>query len=616
MLANEIEVELVPQGTFSERIRAAGLGIRAFYTPTGYGTLVAEGKEEKTFEDRKLKPSTSKSRFGFTSKSPPMKEQEPKTASGHVTKENPNTRAEVAGSTKPPKPIGRSTSFRSSFGFKPPAHSSKSDVIKQNGTVSSSNLKSLTDQPKDVGHVSGKPPKAGGGSSSLSYSKSFKSDGAAATASRLKYGGFSRRSVQPAQTSTQRQPDTATASAAMDSVQEELEKDDTGTNAKPPSSSQPLLIGSRLARPAWKYNASAALSKGAQKVDSTTSVSRDQGQSLSGIKKSTSASLALTNTERRLTCSSGHEAKSGLESSGSSHTLSSENAKTEVKDTKDDCVVVVHLSTQSLTTTMPVSLTSSTESKQSDSGCHMTLLTSSSRHASDDVISESGTLDNSDGALDDADGPVVDINPDMGTRILSGYDDVITTRSQETTPRNVRKRNTTPSGGGGENDTSKVLEQSCEMQTSVSSVCAPLASTDVIDCLSVGSIASDDLMLDCDDEDFLDDDELDIDLDPNLACSVSPVRSARVQRQRSRSGSNKLKLKKTSSIDSAPRDVATVKVVRTTASIATVGFNPATVNNAMTSLTDEDTQTSNHCDACPRSAEDNITASSLRCVHI
>lgn len=50
MMAREIDVELVPQGTFSERIRAAGLGIRAFYTPTGYGTLVAEGKETKTFD--------------------------------------------------------------------------------------------------------------------------------------------------------------------------------------------------------------------------------------------------------------------------------------------------------------------------------------------------------------------------------------------------------------------------------------------------------------------------------------------------------------------------------------------------------------------------------------
>jgi 3-oxoacid CoA-transferase subunit A len=50
MLNKEIEVELVPQGTFSERIRAAGLGVRAFYTPTGYGTLIAEGKEVKIFD--------------------------------------------------------------------------------------------------------------------------------------------------------------------------------------------------------------------------------------------------------------------------------------------------------------------------------------------------------------------------------------------------------------------------------------------------------------------------------------------------------------------------------------------------------------------------------------
>lgn len=50
MLEKKIEVELVPQGTFSERIRAAGLGIRAFYTPTGYGTLIAEGKDVKEFD--------------------------------------------------------------------------------------------------------------------------------------------------------------------------------------------------------------------------------------------------------------------------------------------------------------------------------------------------------------------------------------------------------------------------------------------------------------------------------------------------------------------------------------------------------------------------------------
>ena len=50
MLAEEVDVTLVPQGTFSERIRAAGMGIRGFYTPAGYGTLVAEGKEAREFD--------------------------------------------------------------------------------------------------------------------------------------------------------------------------------------------------------------------------------------------------------------------------------------------------------------------------------------------------------------------------------------------------------------------------------------------------------------------------------------------------------------------------------------------------------------------------------------
>jgi len=51
-LAGELDVELVPQGTFSERIRAGGAGIGGFYTPTGYGTLVAEGKETRTIGGR------------------------------------------------------------------------------------------------------------------------------------------------------------------------------------------------------------------------------------------------------------------------------------------------------------------------------------------------------------------------------------------------------------------------------------------------------------------------------------------------------------------------------------------------------------------------------------
>ena len=46
----KVTLDLVPQGTFIERIRAAGAGIPAFYTPTGVGTLIAEGKEEREFE--------------------------------------------------------------------------------------------------------------------------------------------------------------------------------------------------------------------------------------------------------------------------------------------------------------------------------------------------------------------------------------------------------------------------------------------------------------------------------------------------------------------------------------------------------------------------------------
>ncbi|MEW6321457.1 MAG: CoA transferase subunit A [Acidobacteriota bacterium] len=51
-LQKEIEVELVPQGTFAERIRAAGAGLGGFFTPTGYGTLVAEGKETREIDGR------------------------------------------------------------------------------------------------------------------------------------------------------------------------------------------------------------------------------------------------------------------------------------------------------------------------------------------------------------------------------------------------------------------------------------------------------------------------------------------------------------------------------------------------------------------------------------
>jgi 3-oxoacid CoA-transferase subunit A len=51
-LSGEMEVELVPQGTFAERIRAGGAGIGGFFTPTGYGTIVAEGKETRVIDGR------------------------------------------------------------------------------------------------------------------------------------------------------------------------------------------------------------------------------------------------------------------------------------------------------------------------------------------------------------------------------------------------------------------------------------------------------------------------------------------------------------------------------------------------------------------------------------
>ncbi|MBI2957909.1 MAG: CoA transferase subunit A [Chloroflexi bacterium] len=52
ILANEVELEIVPQGTLSERIRAGGAGIAAFYTPTGAGTVIESGKERRVFDGR------------------------------------------------------------------------------------------------------------------------------------------------------------------------------------------------------------------------------------------------------------------------------------------------------------------------------------------------------------------------------------------------------------------------------------------------------------------------------------------------------------------------------------------------------------------------------------
>src|ERR1700730_3570003 len=53
VLSGELQVELTPQGTLAEKLRAGGAGIPAFYTPTGVGTVVAEGKDIREFDGRK-----------------------------------------------------------------------------------------------------------------------------------------------------------------------------------------------------------------------------------------------------------------------------------------------------------------------------------------------------------------------------------------------------------------------------------------------------------------------------------------------------------------------------------------------------------------------------------
>src|SRR3954470_5294501 len=52
VLSGELELELTPQGTLAEKLRAGGAGIPAFYTPTGFGTIVADGKETREFNGR------------------------------------------------------------------------------------------------------------------------------------------------------------------------------------------------------------------------------------------------------------------------------------------------------------------------------------------------------------------------------------------------------------------------------------------------------------------------------------------------------------------------------------------------------------------------------------
>ena len=59
ILSGEVELEIVPQGTLSERIRAGGAGIPAFYTPTGAGTVIEKGKEVRVFDEQTLSAGKS-----------------------------------------------------------------------------------------------------------------------------------------------------------------------------------------------------------------------------------------------------------------------------------------------------------------------------------------------------------------------------------------------------------------------------------------------------------------------------------------------------------------------------------------------------------------------------
>ena len=61
-MKGQVKVELSPQGTFAERIRAGGAGIAGFYTPTGVGTVVAEGKEVREIDGKQLRPRAAAAR--------------------------------------------------------------------------------------------------------------------------------------------------------------------------------------------------------------------------------------------------------------------------------------------------------------------------------------------------------------------------------------------------------------------------------------------------------------------------------------------------------------------------------------------------------------------------
>src|SRR5258708_22324541 len=58
-ISGELEVELNPQGTLAERIRAGGVGLGGFFTPTGVGTQIAQGKETRVIDGREYVPETA-----------------------------------------------------------------------------------------------------------------------------------------------------------------------------------------------------------------------------------------------------------------------------------------------------------------------------------------------------------------------------------------------------------------------------------------------------------------------------------------------------------------------------------------------------------------------------
>ena len=66
-LAGELELEFTPQGTLAEKLRAGGAGIPAFFTPAGYGTKVAEGKETREYNGEALRARAVRSRVSSPS---------------------------------------------------------------------------------------------------------------------------------------------------------------------------------------------------------------------------------------------------------------------------------------------------------------------------------------------------------------------------------------------------------------------------------------------------------------------------------------------------------------------------------------------------------------------